>query len=348
MLQNAALQPYCCEACGLVFEARGVREFSGDFYEKTFRPKPMMRVYGNTGSVPRPEKATNLIAEMLPNLPDKGEMLEVGSGKGAFLGGFAKRHPDWSLTGIEPSILFNSIAEAAPGATLHHGGYESFDCPRDSKDLIVSLGVIEHVDNPLGMLEWISAALKPGGLAFLEAPNFNNHPGDLLCADHLSKLTPEVMTEFAANVGLQVIEWRDLGVPMYFALRKAGSRKSLVSQFMTTGLTATKNATITSKMVDAVAQARDAAQRSGEKFGTFGLAIPGLFAPLYLKMPATDITAYIDDNAEMHGTKVHDRPIVGPSDIAKLGIKHVALSMSPRYTQPVVERMNAMGVKTYV
>jgi len=307
----------------------------------------MMRVYGNAGSTPRPNKANNLISEIFPNLPANGSMTEIGAGKGGFLSEFHERHPQWKLVAIEPSILFESLSQAVPQAKLHHGGYETFDCPPESQDLIVSLGVIEHVDNPLSFMKWIAAGLKVGGRAFIEAPNFKNHPSDLYCADHLSCLTPETMVSFAEHAGFEVVDWCDLGVPMYFAFRKTGVCKELISTFNQNQKIANSNESLASGMIQSVARARSAAQQRQEKFGVYGLAIPGLFAPIYLGFSPTDIEVYIDDNEAMWGTRVHDRPIVGPDAIAEKKIRHLALSMSPQYTAAVRERLNSSDVILY-
>jgi SAM-dependent methyltransferase len=347
VLQNTGLAPCCCKKCGLVFESMGVRNFSSQFYAETFRPKPMMRVYGNVGSTPRPNKANRLISEIFSDLPADGSLLEVGAGKGGFLSEFSERHPRWKLAAIEPSILFESLALAVPQAKLHHGGYETSDCPFDSQDLIVSLGVIEHVDNPLLFMMWIADRLKMGGRAFLEAPNFSNHPSDLYCADHLSCLTPDTMIAFAEHAGFEILDWRDLGVPMYFAFRKTGVRKELISTFEQNQIIAKSNESLAGAMIESVARARSAAQQQQEKFGIYGLAIPGLFAPIYLGFSPTDIEAYIDDNEAMWGTRVHDRPIVGPGAIAEKKIRHLALSMSPQYTAAVRERLSSADVILY-
>ena len=248
MLEDAGLAPYLCYSCGLPFESQGVRGQSARYYAETFRPKPMMRVFGNGGSVPRPEKALSLIQEMLP-LPERGAMLEVGAGKGGFLKLFADRYPGWRLSALEPSVLFNSIAENVSTAIeLHHGGYESFDAPANKYDLVVSLGVIEHVNDPLHMLNWIARITKPGGLVFIEAPNFTYHPGDLYCADHLSKLTPEIVQNFAATVGLSVVDRREHGVPMYLSFRNDGQKQPLVSSLKQTRSVVADNEYLVFKM----------------------------------------------------------------------------------------------------
>jgi 2-polyprenyl-3-methyl-5-hydroxy-6-metoxy-1,4-benzoquinol methylase len=136
-------------------------------------------------------------------LPKGGSILEAGAGKRMFIKRFAQEHPDWIVSALEPSVLFEDLEKALPNATLFRGGYEAFTPLSGAFDLVVSLGVIEHVDNPLDFLRWTADALKTGGYAFLEAPNFSNHPCDLFCSDHLSKVTPQTINTFSQHVGIE-------------------------------------------------------------------------------------------------------------------------------------------------
>jgi 2-polyprenyl-3-methyl-5-hydroxy-6-metoxy-1,4-benzoquinol methylase len=343
VLDDAELSPHICHSCGLVFESKGVRGKSEQYYAETFRPKPMMRVFGNGGSLPRPDKALALIEEMF-KLPETGSMLEIGAGKGGFLKLFAERHPLWRISALEPSVLFDSID--VQGAELHHGGYEGLDVPAKSFDLIVSLGVIEHVNDPLHLLNWIAKAAKPGAFVFLEAPNFLYHPGDLYCADHLSKLTPGVMQNFAATAGLSMIDKREFGVPMYFGFHNDGHKQPLRSALKQSSIIAADNEYFVFKMDKAFEFARSAAARAGGRFGIYGLGIPGLFAPLRAGYPPEQIASYIDDNEGMWGTTVNGRPINGPAAIKD--IRHIALSMSPQYMPAVAAKARAAGATVYM
>jgi SAM-dependent methyltransferase len=345
VLDEAELSPHICHSCGLVFESKGVRGKSQQYYAETFRPKPMMRVFGSSGSMPRPDKALALIEEMF-KLPDTGSMLEIGAGKGGFLKLFADRHPKWRISALEPSVLFDSID--VPNAELHHGGYESLDVPANSFDLIVSLGVIEHVNDPLHLLNWIARAAKPGAFVFLEAPNFRYHPGDLYCADHLSKLTSGVMQNFAATAGLSLLDHRELGVPMYFGLVNDGHKQPLRSDVKQTEAIASDNEYFVFKMDSAFDFARSAAERSGGKFGIYGLGIPGLFLPLRAGFSPERIASYIDDNEAMWGTTVNGRPINGLSAIKVDNIRHIALSMSPEYMPTVAAKARESGATVYM
>ena len=92
-----------------------------------------------------------------------GNVLDVGCGIGGFLAYFDDR---WTKYGIEPSeyavkklqsiSLFSDIAEIGSG----------------SMDLVIFRGTLQHINNPIEMLENAERALKPDGLlVILATPN---------------------------------------------------------------------------------------------------------------------------------------------------------------------------------
>jgi len=151
----------------------------------------------------------------------------------------------------------------------------------------------------------------------------------------------------ARHVGLEVIERRDFGVPMYLALRKTDIAAELGQDAGESKIKAALNANLANGMIGAVDRARDAARTTGERFAIFGLAIPGLFAPLVRNFDPSEIVAYVDDNSALWGTTAHGRPISSPDELKSLGVSHVALSMSPAYQEPIVKRVRAMGMEVY-
>jgi hypothetical protein len=99
--------------------------------------------------------------------------------------------------------------------------------------------------------------------------------------------------------------------------------------------------------MDAVLRARDAARRSGTNMAIFGLGSSGLFAPMFGGFDPNEITAYIDENKSVWGSRIHDRPVGGLDLISQLSIKHIALAISPVYFAQVREKLSPFGVEVY-
>lgn len=97
-----------------------------------------------------------------------GALLEVGVGSGSFLAhaashGFSPRGCD-----LSPSICRR--VEQETGATVHCGTIDSL--PQDTWfDVIAMHHLLEHVSDPIALLEAARARLKPGGTLQLAVPN---------------------------------------------------------------------------------------------------------------------------------------------------------------------------------
>jgi SAM-dependent methyltransferase len=100
-------------------------------------------------------------------------LLDIGSGTGDFLHIASSR--GWQVEGIE---LSESSAKRANqllgGDFVRVGTLDDCNLSSDSYDLITSYHVIEHLIDPVSMLNEIYNLLKPGGIVFLETPNMES------------------------------------------------------------------------------------------------------------------------------------------------------------------------------
>jgi SAM-dependent methyltransferase len=98
-------------------------------------------------------------------------VLDIGSGDGSLLEAFeAAGVPAAGLTGLE--------LDTAAVTRLRGRGYagittriEEADLGRDRFDVITMIQLIEHVADPLQVIDKCRAALRPGGVLLIETPN---------------------------------------------------------------------------------------------------------------------------------------------------------------------------------
>ena len=352
ILPNARIDNRICETCGLIFNAAGTRGATREFYRDSYS----LMTKNNEAAIqsfhgPKPMSQAERTFELLKKfwkLPPSGVILEAGAGKGAFLRLFADEFPNWKMHAFEPSQSYDYLAQALPQASTKHCDYFDFDLGSEGADLVVALGVLEHVENPLDMLVWANRQLKEGGRFYVRVPNFAKNPNDLFCADHLSKITVptiRVLAE-AAGFGVEVVE--EAGVPVFALLLKQGAPTlKLNNAYKENRSIADSNVAVAKGIVESILACRNAALAKGERFAIFGLASAGLFAPFIGKFDADEITAYIDENKTIWGNKVHGRPVGGIDLVASLGIRHIALSISPIYFDQVKAKLAPYGVAIY-
>ncbi|QOZ33061.1 hypothetical protein XH92_16435 [Bradyrhizobium sp. CCBAU 53421] len=352
VLREASLENRLCKECGLIFNAGGTRGRAEAFYKDSYNlmmksPDAAIQSFSGPAPISQAERTHQILREMT-SLPADGSVLEIGAGKGDFLGYFLEESRDWRAAAFEPSSAFDVLQQRFPTASLRRCDYKEFDAEAASFDLIVALGVLEHVENPLDMLKWAHRHLKEAGLFYIRVPNFAKNPNDLFCADHLSKLTLHTLESLAHAAGFDVMSSKEAGVPIFVLLRKIAAPKPHAVNVAELNLhTVDQNATVAKSAMDAIDRCRKAADASGEPFAIFGLGSSGLFAPFYLGFDAGKIAAYLDENRSTWGSGLNGRPVGGLDKIKELGIRHVALAISPVYFDQVKAKLVPYGVEVY-
>lgn len=136
-----------------------------------------------------------------------GRVLDIGCGLGYLLSGI----PDsWDRYGVEVSEF--AATRAAPYGTIHHGDLASAKYADGSFDVVVMHHVIEHVDEPVGLLREAMRVLRPGGRFLLGTPDFDGAMarrfGDnyrlLHDPTHVSLFTNESMHRALRDCGLVI------------------------------------------------------------------------------------------------------------------------------------------------
>lgn len=99
---------------------------------------------------------------------NKGKLLELGCGSGATLKLFSDW--GWQAQGLDfdPQAVNNAQAK---GLTVNHGDIFSQHFPDNSFDAIFSSHVVEHVPDPLALLQESFRILKPNGVFVSIMPN---------------------------------------------------------------------------------------------------------------------------------------------------------------------------------
>ena len=121
---------------------------------------------------------------------NKSKVLDLGCGDGSFLNRYVTLEEpseihgyDYSETGIqkakehELAILRKIYYRQVSFEDLKFELEENLSLDKETFDVITSIGVIEHLDDPSILFYIANKLLKPGGLFVLEFPNFLNLRG---------------------------------------------------------------------------------------------------------------------------------------------------------------------------
>ncbi len=148
------------------------------------------------------------IPDLINRMPP-GKILDVGCGPGHLLSAIDGCHKKF---GLEISDLcIGHIKRHYPEITVRKGTLDSCPDLPDDFDIIVLYHVLEHLENPLAVLNSIRALLKDSGSLILGTPNIGGFcarrfKGNfrLLGHPHLSLFNEKTLTAMLAKAGFTV------------------------------------------------------------------------------------------------------------------------------------------------
>lgn len=196
-----------CVSCGFLFaNPYYTEECLAEFYSKHYA-----RVYGRAGS----EKLVfeggyiNAVETILPlirkYMPKTGAVMDFGCGYGGSLVAFPK---EWLQVGYDYDDIQLEYGRQF-GIDLRN--IENFDDASEKFDVIMLIQVLEHVKDPIALLQKLQSRLNESGVLYIEVPGFasviergidprlafKNAHRHFFCLDSLSKV--------AAQAGLQLL-----------------------------------------------------------------------------------------------------------------------------------------------
>lgn len=115
-------------------------------------------------------------------------LLDIGCGTGDFLR--VAKENGWHISGIEISAQATRTAnQMLEGEYVQSGDLFTLNLTEESYDVITIYHVIEHLIDPVEMLQEIFRLLQPKGIVFIETPNIGG-VGAKFKKEHWSQIKP--------------------------------------------------------------------------------------------------------------------------------------------------------------
>ncbi len=347
-----------CRDCGLVQTAvtpewladiRRIYEGYTIYHQGGGTEQSVFRQQDGKGS-PRSEALVEAL-KTRHKLPETGRLLDVGCGNGSILRAWGRTLPGWELQGTEFDEKYKAEVEAIPGVTAMHGGRLE-DVP-GTFDVVSMVHVLEHIPDPIPVLNGIQERLAPGGLLFVEVPDCLANPVMMLVADHCSHFATVSLAGLAADAGYVDVAVSDDWTPRELSLtarrdetgnapdRSAGRHSASVA-----GSNAGGAMSDSSDEPDVLggldwlgACAVEAERLANEgEFGIFGASIAATWLESQIGNRAS---FFVDEDPARRGREHLGKPILAPADVEDGAVIYVALPHP--LAGAVAERLNGMG-----
>jgi len=109
------------------------------------------------------------LASIVAVHPTTGTLVDVGTGNGLLM--ILAKKQGWQAIGIDVSESRARICRENFGLDVRTGTLESVRLPEESADAVAMRHVLEHVEDPIGLLLEGWRVLRPGGILLVEVPN---------------------------------------------------------------------------------------------------------------------------------------------------------------------------------
>jgi SAM-dependent methyltransferase len=284
-------------------------------------------IFTPSGAVPRSLRLIEFLKSTV-NLPPLGRLIDVGCGNGAALSRLSGALPGWRLYGSELSD------RALPRLGTIPNFAELFTVQIDKIvgrfDLVSLIHSLEHMPSPRSTLEQATRLLAENGILFVEVPDVETSPFDLVVADHLMHFSRATLGHLAAQAGAETLVISNTVLPKEVTLiGRAGLGK--VAQPATPPARPTTGRATVRWLNQVLAYARSLA--TAKPFGIFGTSISGmwLFGPLN-----EAVSFFVDEDPSRIGRDFAGRRILSPLD-APPGAT-VMVPLAPAVAGKIAER----------
>jgi 2-polyprenyl-3-methyl-5-hydroxy-6-metoxy-1,4-benzoquinol methylase len=165
------LRTVICRQCGLVYSSpRPIEDETRMFYSKQYRLEykhsftPQKRRIYRAGRV-----ALTRYAEIRDIIKSHSVVLDIGSGGGEFI--YLLRCLGHDARGIEPNEGYAKYSIDEYGLPVRVGFIQDVNFAGDTFHVITLYHVLEHIEDPLGIICRVSEWLTPDGFLVVEVPN---------------------------------------------------------------------------------------------------------------------------------------------------------------------------------
>ena len=213
-------------------------------------------VFADTGAIkPRSERLVEFVLAELP-LAETGKLIDIGCGNGEALRNFSRALPQWKLYG-------NELTDKVLAELLRLPNFvKLYTIPpsqiRERFSIVSLIHSLEHMPTPLAAMAEAVGLLDEDGALFVEVPDVETSPFDVLVADHMMHFSRVSLGALAGRAGVSVTTLANDVLPKEITLIGRRAKPAIVASNPEAGIRLARS--IVTWLVDLVAEVRDFAE----------------------------------------------------------------------------------------
>jgi len=165
------LRTVISRSSGFVFvDPRPTTEELADFYLRHYRTAYKSSSLPSWKHSARAANVANLRMAMIRRTVSPGaRILDIGSGSGELL--YIGEQLGYQMEGIEIDPSYAEFGRRTYGVDLRTQSWEDLNKPSGTFDVVTIFHVLEHLENPVWVIEKLAKLLRPNGRLIVEVPN---------------------------------------------------------------------------------------------------------------------------------------------------------------------------------
>jgi SAM-dependent methyltransferase len=273
---------------------------------------------------------TQIAAYLAGEVPNRNcRILDIGCATAGLLAKLRGLGYD-KVTGLDPSPACSALAKKIYGIEVFTGTLFDNGLPKQAFDLIILVGVLEHVCDVAAAVAKLGTSLSPEGMVFAEVPDatafadWPDAPYQEFSIEHINFFGPKSLENLMCAAGFELVKMdrpprqftKTTVMPSAAGLfRRTGGSRQIEKDTQSErqlGRYIQQSATEENRVAGLI----DGIVRSGERIFVWGVGTHTLHLMETTNFAKANIAAFVDVNAKYHGRKLFGRPVIAPQAMA--------------------------------
>lgn len=342
-----------CQTCGVVqkcidelwqSETKQIYAHYNIYHQSPTQQEQPIYIATEKAWLPRSEAVLTKFLNFSSLQKASGQAMDIGCGNGATLKAMAKILPHYLHYGFDPTATNIQALQSRRDLTVKAFSNKLEDLPQQY-DLLTLIHVLEHIPNPLQILQDYALMLNEEGFFVIVVPNFLENPFDITIADHCSHFCVKTLTQLLEAADLEIGYLDTAYLPKEIIIFAKRAKKTTPTDYRGTESVIKRNENHLLQQVQWLGNIHQAVSeivKKTNRFGVFGTSIAGNW--MYGDW-RDKISFFVDEDPDKIGTQYLGVPVLSMADLESEDEVYVALP--PTIAKKIQERYSAEKCKIY-